>query len=322
MMKSKNPKPLIVFYALVFYVFLQFGWWAYLIFEMNVEITDLKKEVAVMKAETSQSDLSEFDNALHKKLLMVIGEGSVFLTLLFIGFYQVKKSFMREFSLARQQQNFLLSVTHELNSPLASIKLYLQTLLKRQSIPEEKKEALLNKALLDVERQSKLVNNILLAAKLEDNSFQFKIERINLSRTIEQLIQNHPQDTHKVEKRIDSDVLIDADLTAIQSIFINLYENTLKYGSPEQPVEIAVEKQAQNAVLTIKNHGTTIPENELNQIFEKFYRLGDENTRNSKGTGLGLFLVKFFTDAMGGKIKAASTSSGETAFTVYFKLNN
>lgn len=321
-MKSKNPKPLIVFYALVFYVFLQFGWWAYLIFEMNVEITDLKKEVAVMKAETSQKDLSEFDNALHKKLLMVIGEGSVFLTLLFIGFYQVKKSFMREFSLARQQQNFLLSVTHELNSPLASIKLYLQTLLKRQSIPEEKKETLLNKALLDVERQSKLVNNILLAAKLEDNSFQFKIERINLSRTIEQLIQNHPQDTHKVEKSIDSDVLIDADLTAIQSIFINLYENALKYGSPDQPVEIDVEKQAQNAVLTIKNHGTTIPEKELNQIFEKFYRLGDENTRNSKGTGLGLFLVKFFTDAMGGKIKAASTSRGETAFTVYFKLNN
>jgi signal transduction histidine kinase len=322
MNKSKNPKPLIVFYILVFYVFLQFGWWAYLIFELNVEITDLKKEIAVIKGETSQSDLSEFDNALHKKLLMVIGEGSVFLTLLFIGFYQVKKSFMREFALARQQQNFLLSVTHELNSPLASIKLYLQTLLKRQSISDEKKENLLNKALIDVERQSKLVNNVLLAAKLEDNSFQFKIERINLSETIEQLIENHPQETHKVVKKINNDVFINADLTAIQSIFTNLFENALKYGTTGEPVEIVVEEQAQSVALTVKNKGVKIPERELGKVFEKFYRLGDENTRSSKGTGLGLFLVKFFTEAMDGKIKARSNSNGETSFTVYFKLPN
>ena len=305
-----------MFYVLVLYIFLQFSWWAYLIFNLNVEIVDLQKELQQIKNVDATLD---FDTLLRNKLLMITGEGAVFLLLLFIGFRQVKKSFLREFAAAKQQKNFLLSVTHELNSPLASIKLYLQTLAKRQ-LTTDKQKQLINRALKDVERQSNLINNILAAAKLEDSSYAFYPQKTDLSARVRELIESHPQQTHEVSLEIEDEVSVLADHGALDSVIINLFENALKYSEAGTKVCVIVKRSPDFAVFQVADLGAGIEQEHRDKIFEKFFRTGDENTRKTRGTGLGLFLVKFFIEAAGGKITVGSNAPQGTVFTVNWPL--
>lgn len=307
-----------MFYVLVLYIFLQFSWWAYLIFNLNVEAFELQNELQELKNVNPKTD---FDKLLRNKLLMITGEGAVFLLLLFIGFRQVKKSFLREFAAAKQQKNFLLSVTHELNSPLASIKLYLQTLAKRK-LDEGKQKEILNKALKDVERQSNLINNILAAAKLDDNSYAFYPQKIDLAGRVKDIVEAHPQETHNAITEIDEGVAVLADQGALDSVIINLFENALKYSEKGTTVKVSVKPEGEFAVLKVADEGAGIDPDHRDKIFEKFFRAGDENTRKTKGTGLGLFLVKFFIEAAGAKITADANEPRGTVFTVKWPLSS
>ena len=128
---NKTPRSLLIFYLLVVYVFLQFCWWYYLLFELNTEIYRLQELLALANGSSGVDVSAELSSKLSQKRMMIFGEGFVFLMLLSLGMIQTRASFRRETQAARQQKNFLLSVTHELKSPLASVKLYLQTLSKR-----------------------------------------------------------------------------------------------------------------------------------------------------------------------------------------------
>lgn len=307
-----------MFYVLVLYIFLQFSWWAYLIFNLNVEIFDLQSELQQLNEVEISGD---FNKLLRNKLLMITGEGAVFLLLLFIGFRQVKKSFLREFAASKQQKNFLLSVTHELNSPLASIKLYLQTLTKRK-LGEDKQKQIINRALKDVERQSNLINNILAAAKLEDNSYAFYPQKTDLAARVKEIIEAHPQQTHEVSIEIEENAQVLADRGALDSVIINLFENALKYSDNGTIVKLTVTREKDFVVLQVADEGAGVEPEHRDKIFEKFFRAGDENTRNTKGTGLGLFLVKFFIEAAGGKISVSSNIPNGAVFTVKWPLIN
>jgi two-component system, OmpR family, phosphate regulon sensor histidine kinase PhoR len=143
------------FYLLAGYVFLQFTWWGYHLIQLTKEIT-----------------VSE--QIVNKRIGMIIGEGMVFLLILVFGLYKIQKSIRKEHELAQRQNNFLLSVTHELKTPLASIKLYLQTLIKRNFEPE-KREELLQKAILENERLEEIVEALLISARIENK--QLTIDR-------------------------------------------------------------------------------------------------------------------------------------------------
>ena len=123
MLRKRLKNPIFLIYILVIYVTLQFSWWLYLIFSLYNQIyTDTDK--------------------LTKKTWMLLGEGSVFFIILLIGVFVILKVFRRERELARQQENFVLSVTHELKTPIASVKLFLQTLEKRELSEEKTKRNL------------------------------------------------------------------------------------------------------------------------------------------------------------------------------------
>ena len=124
-------RPLYLFYLLVIYVLLQFCWWAYLLVQLNNEVYEHRIENVLLKAPdpvSANAAQQSLENKLYQRRWMITGEGTVFIVLLAIGSAFTYKSFKKEFELARQQKNFLLSITHEFKSPLASIKLYLQTL--------------------------------------------------------------------------------------------------------------------------------------------------------------------------------------------------
>jgi signal transduction histidine kinase len=156
-------KPTTAFvYVLGAYVLVQFVWWGY-------HLIDLTRASA------------KNPEAVSGRVLMIVGEGSVFLLLLLFGLWRIKSSIKKEIHIARQQNNFMLSVTHELKTPLAATKLYLQTLLKHQQLPEEKKQEVLNKAIEESNRLELLVEQILTASRLEQQSIDLNKTKLFLN---------------------------------------------------------------------------------------------------------------------------------------------
>ena len=305
-MVKNTPRPLVLFYVLVLYIFLQFCWWAYLIISLNLDL--------------SEAALNSSEDVFSHKVLMVLGEGSVFLIILFIGFYQVRKSFLREVEVTKQQRNFLLSITHELNSPLASIKLYLQT-LQRRKLSEEKTEQVLDNALHDIERQRKLINNILLAARVDDSSYQITPEEVDASVLIKRICnQQAAYFTHDLQVSITPNVQVTTDVSALESIVTNLIENARKYAPKSSTITVEVTADTDRLLLCIEDEGPGVPLEERDAIFKKFYRVGNEDTRKTKGTGLGLYLVHFFVKSLGGTIMLLTGEKGGARFELQFPL--
>jgi len=228
-------------------------------------------------------------------MAMVMGEGSVFLFLLCIGAFFLHQSIKKEDKLREQQQNFLLSVTHELKSPLAAIKLSLQTIVKRD-LDKARQTSLLNNSLKDIERLDDLVENMLLATKIENRSYSFPKEEFDFSDLVSKItdrLQVHSCGCEQIiNPKIAPQVKVNGDPFSLSCVVTNLVENAVKYSGPCAEICVELEMRDGHPFLTVADKGPGIPDAEKMLIFDKFYRVGDENTRKAKGTGLGLFIVK------------------------------
>jgi signal transduction histidine kinase len=289
-------RPLLLFYILVVYVVLQFSWWAYMIIDLNTEIIRTRLEVITLLAPdevATREQTAAYNDILQKKIRMVYGEGFVFLGLLIFGFYKIRQAFRTEFRLARQQKNFLLSITHEFKSPLAAVKLNLQT-LQRRKLDQEQEQRLLSSSLQETERIHELVENVLLAARLESTKQPFQLEPLRFDESIQDTIRSfreHAGQTTELNAAIQPNVMIKGDRLALNSLVLNLLENAAKY-APGSPIDLVLTQTGTEALLSVSDFGKGIPESERQRIFNKFYRIGNEDTRMTKGTGLGLFNVR------------------------------
>lgn len=250
---------------------------------------------------------------------MVIGEFSVFVIILFWGAFSLKRLIQEEIALNRRQKNFLLSVTHELKSPLASIKLYLQTILKRE-LDKEKQQGFIRNSLLDIERLDDLVENMLMATKIENNSYSYPKENFNLSEAVQQVVERHQNILQKriVKSTITPDILMTGDRFTILLVVSNLLENAVKYSAEGTEINIELFKRNNRIILKVNDQGVGIPDDEKPKIFDKFYRIGQEDTRKTKGTGLGLFIVKQVLDNHGATIKVRNNQPVGSEFEVTF----
>lgn len=288
--------------------------------ELNSEIHQLRVEQMVSYTPHSpelQIQKAELDQKLTMRIWMVLGEGAVFVFILILGFWSVQKSIAKELALAEQQKNFLLSVTHELKSPLAAIKLFLQTLQSRK-LPEEKKEQLYSKALLDTERLEKLIENLLLVNKVESGGFPLVRSEVDVSGLVSELALHTYQrqlESNVLQLEISSGITAHLDHMAFQSIFINLVDNAFKYGAGGK-VSIQLKAATESFVLSVSDQGTGIATEERERIFERFYRQGNEDVRKTKGTGIGLYLVKLFVEKQGGTISVEDNLPKGTRFIV------
>ncbi len=318
-MQKKFPRALLLFYILVAYVFIQFCWWAYSLVQLNSEIYNLKLEILTLAHEGSPELLIEkanLDQKLYSRIWMVLGEGSVFFILLAIGVWQTLQSFRKEVSLARQQKNFLLAVTHELKSPIASVKLYLQTLQKRE-LEREKQNEILARAIADTDRLGSLVENLLLATKIDRSDYMLYFEEVNLSDLIAQIVATHPENK-RLKTEIQQGINMQADKLAFTSIVVNLLENALKYSPVETRCLVSLSQKNNKITLSVLDSGSGIPDEEKQKVFEKFYRIGNEDTRKSKGTGLGLYIVKNLVERHQGTIQIRNNQPSGSIFEIEF----
>lgn len=315
-------RPLYILSILAFYVFVQFCWWSYLLVELNNEVNEHKIENVRLRAaspEDAEREIQQLYKQNNQKHWMVLGEGSVFLALLAWGSIMTARALRKEVTLARQQKNFLLSITHEFKSPLASIKLYLQTIL-RHDLDKEKEKSFINSAINDTERLNNLVENALLANQVDHNGYSFSMEEVNFSALVRLIVQKYQvvPDQHKLESQIEEGVSFLGDKNALTLLLTNLIENAFKYSAKEEPVSVVLETVENKIRLSIKDRGMGIPDAEKERIFQKFYRIGNEETRKSKGTGLGLFIVRYIVKGHNGLITVQDNSPKGTIFCVEF----
>lgn len=309
-MTKGASRPLFLFYLLVVYVLLQFSWWTYLIIDLNNQVYKERFQAIEQNEVVDQQK-----SVLHKKWLMIGGEAFVFFTLLLTGMYMVRKSLQKEGMVIRQQKNFLLSVTHELKSPLASVRLQAETLKKHQ-LSREKQEQVISSTLQDIDRLDQLVENILLVTRIDNPNFPVACVEVNLSDYILECTRNF--------KTLFTDALVNTQVTEglyacidpllFRSIILNLLENAYKYGSKEIGVEV-LEKGNRISIM-IRDHGPGIPSEERENIFRIFYRIGNEETRKSRGTGLGLYIVKTIVERHNGTIIIRDNSPKGTVFEI------
>jgi two-component system phosphate regulon sensor histidine kinase PhoR len=324
---GKRPKPLLLFYILVAYVFIQFGWWTYLLVKLNNEITVIEQQVLVSQSmpQPATIDTAELERQgillkekLHKQWLMIFGEGSVFLVLLVLGIIRTRNSFKKEVALSTQQKNFLLSVTHELKSPLASVRLQLETIQKRD-LPKEKQHEMLLNAIEDTDRLNALVENILVAARLDNHSYAHHPEKINLSDEVKGLTEKAAVGYarhHHIKTEIEEDIFASFDRIGFHSVFTNLVENAVKYSKAGTEIKISLVKNNGAILLSVADQGAGIPGEEKENVFGRFYRIGNEETRTTKGTGLGLYIVRLLSEAHQWKIAIYDNPGGGSKFEI------
>lgn len=315
-------RPALIFTLLSFYVLFQFIWWAYLLIDLNEEVYTHKIENVSLQSITPEersSEISFLEHKIDQRRWMVIGEGTVFLILLMWGSLLMIRAYRQEVLLARQQKNFLLSITHEFKSPLAAIKLYLQTLLKHD-LHKDRQQSFINSAINDTDRLNNLVENALLANLIDHKGYSFAKEDLNFSAFMRLMTQKFQQmpDHGTLTVQIEDNVHLFADKNAMNILVTNLLENAWKYSTTDKNIGVRLFKNEKNVVLEIADHGVGIPVAEKEKIFQKFYRIGNEETRRTKGTGLGLFICKHIIEEHRGKIFISDNSPNGTVFKVEF----
>lgn len=304
----------------IFYLLAAFIWWAILLFKTNKSLYDLHSKIT-----TEQSAQQAFDQEFNRQKWMIIGEAAVFVIALATGISFINRSYQKELDIVNQKRNFLLSITHELKSPLSAIKLSLET-IKKRNLSEADKELLTGNAINESERLRILVEKLLLSAKL-DQGFVPKLQAMDLKRFFDEELESfqikYPEIIFMYHYQQLDDHKKEMDAFALESILSNLVENGVKYNSKkEKKIEIRVEEYKDKLHIKIGDNGKGIHDKEAGNVFKAFYRVGAEETRETRGTGLGLHIVDRLVEALKGEIDLESTLDIGSTFVLNLPLKS
>ncbi len=237
------------------------------------------------------------------------------------------RSVSRELDQAARTENFVAAVTHELRTPLSSIKLHGEMLLDGWAKDEAKQREYHRRIVRETERLSTLVERVLEKSRL--TAGKTKAAPGDLNRAVRAL--ETPLANARDGERADTEMKLDDSIPwvfmtaeAVSSMVINLVENARKYAPVDwskpgaEPIEIATRREGSRVVLEVLDRGPGVPESERERIFEAFYRVGDEKTRTTRGTGLGLHLVALHAAALGGEASVLPRPGGGSIFRITF----
>ncbi len=250
------------------------------------------------------------------------------LSLVIIGGLVLTKHIVsKEMALARLKSDFVSNVSHELRTPLALIRLYAETLeLGRITTPEKKQQyyRIIRK---ESERLTALINNILDFSRIEAGRKEYEFRKTDIAELVRNTLDSYryqiEQQGFAFEESIDSNLpAVPVDREAIARALVNLVNNALKYSSDEKFLGVKLYRENGLVKLEVADHGIGIERRDQSKIFEKFYRAGDPLVHNTKGSGLGLSLVRHITHAHGGEIAVESTPGKGTKFTLSLPLSS
>jgi signal transduction histidine kinase len=310
----------VVYWFLLLYLLAALSWWFIELWQQNEEMYAFKKDLVHASDPSYPLMMKKITDERNRNMAQYIGEGTTFLLLTLIGASFVYRATRRQIRMNAQQQNFMMAVTHELKTPIAVAKLNLET-LRKHTLDPEKQQKIISTTLQETNRLNDLCDNILLSSQLESGGFSMSKEKCNLSslagESVQDFRQRFPQ--RIIDAVIEPEIFMEADILMIRLAINNLVENALKYAPPDKPIRVILEKGAGFVELTVQDQGPGIADAEKLKVFDRFYRIGHEKTRMTKGTGLGLYLTHKIVEDHRGKIFIRDNDPTGSNFVIRFE---
>lgn len=269
---------------------------------------------------TSVQQLGE--SWMHRNFIIL----GILSALIIIGLMLTKHVVSKEVALAKLKSDFVSNVSHELRTPLALIRLYAETLELGRITTKEKKHDYYKIIRKESERLTGLINNILDFSRIEAGRKEYEFRETDIADLVRNTLDSYryqiEQQGFTLKEEIDDSLpSVCVDREAIARALLNLMNNALKYSAEDKFLRVKLYRENGTVKLEIEDHGIGITSREQTKIFEKFYRTGDPLVHNTKGSGLGLSLVRHISDAHGGSIDVDSTPGKGSKFVLSLPLN-
>lgn len=224
------------------------------------------------------------------------------------------------------RRDFVANVSHELKTPITSIKGFAETLLTSAPEDYEAQKHFLQIILSESERMQQLIEQLLLLSKMERENPELELTNIDMVEFIQEIeplfIKFAKEKNIQVNILIDDQLQLQADRQALTQVIVNVMMNAIIYTSPGGRIQLVCRDREEYISLMIEDTGIGIPEDKIPRIFERFYRVDEDRSRDSGGTGLGLSIVKHIVEAHKGKIVVQSELNKGTIFTFFFPKEN
>lgn len=326
--------PLIT-YLVIAYLLAAFGWWSILLVRKTREIHEARldrlayelvitQRIEKLEDFPTMAQYQELSQRFEKQQRMVLGEALLLWLSIIVAAFFLYQSLRKQVSATDQQRNFLLSITHELKSPLSGIRLILETFYKRPELKPEQRQRLAANALAETDRFTALVNDLLLSAKLE-NAYQINEEKIDLGALIQEAVDRVSLKYRTAHYHVDIEPglpLVTGDRLGLVSVAVNLLENAAKYSAEPATITTTLQRGgATELVWEVADNGIGIADKYKAQVFQKFFRVGSEDTRRTKGTGLGLFIVKELVQRHGGVLELLDNQPQGSRFRIHLPVS-
>lgn len=270
------------------------------------------------------TSIKEIGETFVHRSFLILG----FLSLMIIaGLVLTRQVVAKEVALARLKSDFVSNVSHELRTPLALIRLYAETLELGRITTQEKKQQYYRIIRKESERLTALINNILDFSRIEAGHKEYEFRNTDIAELVRNTLESYryqiEQQGFEFEESIDSNLpAVPVDREAIARALVNLVNNALKYSSEEKFLGVKLYRDNGVVKLEVADHGIGIARRDQARIFEKFYRAGDPLVHNTKGSGLGLSLVRHITQAHGGEIAVESIPGRGSKFILSLPLSS
>jgi signal transduction histidine kinase len=260
------------------------------------------------------------ENFLYGVLLTFI------VALMLMGAFLIVRDISRESETTRLKTEFVHNISHELKTPLTLIRLYGETLQRKEDLKKDEKKEAYEIITKESERLSHLINNVLDFSRIEMGRKEFDIKKGSLAQIVRDTLESYRYHLEKkgfsIKKEIASDLPeMNFDGEAVASVLVNLLSNAMKFSLKIKEVTVKLFKDDGNAVLQVADRGIGISPRDTSRIFNRFYRVKNEVVSNTGGSGLGLTLVKHIAEAHGGMIKVESEPGKGSIFSVIFPLS-
>ncbi len=307
----------LIYWLLLIYIVAALVWWFISLEKQNLEMRDLRlkafsSQQNLMTPELFNDNIKNIHSQYQRNYTKYLAEGITFLILILIGASFVYRAVRRQFKLQQQQQNFMMAITHELKTPISVARLNLET-LQKHNLDEAKQKKLIQMTLQEISRLNTLTNNILISSQLDGGGYIISKEELDFTSLVKDCMQEakhrYPEKTFIETQEPEIDIAGDSLL--LQLMINNLIENAVKYSPKEKPVTCLLKQENKTVRLNIIDEGSGIADEEKKKVFDKFYRIGNEATRKTQGTGLGLYLCrKIAADHNAGITVTNNTPSG------------
>ncbi len=316
----------IIYWMLLLYIIAALVWWFISLNVQNDQMMDF--EIKKLEQSIDKSSTPVLYQQEHSKIIAdhrgnrtkFLGEGAIFLLVILVGALFVYRYIRHQFKMQQQQQNFVMAVTHELKTPISVARLNLET-IQKYTLDAEKQKKLIRMTLEETGRLNFLTNNILMSAQLDVSGYKSAKDDLNLSGLLEDCLDDFKQrfPERVVEQNIEADADVRGDAFLLQIMINNLLENAIKYSSKDAPITAVLRRNSPGIELQIIDEGPGIPEEEKKKIFSKFYRIGNESTRKTQGTGLGLYLCRKIARDHNADISVTNNIPRGSKFVVSFR---